>query len=57
MRFLNFSQSLGMLSATAYAAKSAQNCPNLPKSTQRQNFEITPKFEILVFFKTKNFYM
>jgi hypothetical protein len=46
-----------MLSATAYAAKSAQNCPNLPKSAQRLNFEIPPKIEILVFFKTKNFYM
>jgi hypothetical protein len=56
-----------MLSATAYVAKSAQNypklpktaqiCQNLPKSAQRQNFEISPKIEILVFFKTKNFYM
>jgi hypothetical protein len=46
-----------MLSATAYAAKPAQNCPKLPKSAQRQNFEIPPKIEILVFFKTKNFYM
>jgi hypothetical protein len=39
-----------MLSATANAAKSAQNCQNLPKSVQRQNFEIPPKIEILVFF-------
>jgi hypothetical protein len=37
--------------------KSAQNCPNLPKSAQRQNFEIPPKIEILVFFKNKNFYI
>jgi hypothetical protein len=27
----------------------------LPKSAQRQNFEIPPKIEILVFFKNKNF--
>jgi len=46
-----------MLSTTAYAAKSAPNCPNLPKSAQRKNFEIPPKIEVLVFFKTKNFYM
>jgi hypothetical protein len=31
--------------------KFAQNCQNLPKSTQRQNFEIPPKIEILVFFQ------
>jgi hypothetical protein len=29
--FEDFSPSSGMLSATAYAAKSAQNCPKLPK--------------------------
>jgi hypothetical protein len=29
----------------------------LPKSAQRQNFEIPPKIEILVFFKNKNFYV
>jgi hypothetical protein len=44
-----------MLSATAYAAKSAQNCPKLPKSAQRQNFEIPPKIEILVFFQNQKF--
>jgi hypothetical protein len=37
--------------------KSAQNSQNLPKFAQRQNFEIPPKIEILVFFKNKNFYM
>jgi hypothetical protein len=37
--------------------KTAQNCQNLPKSAQRQNFEIPPKIEILVFFKNKNFYV
>jgi hypothetical protein len=42
-----------MLSATANAAKSAQNCQNLLKSAQRQNFEIPPEIEILVFFKLK----
>jgi hypothetical protein len=34
--------------------KSAQNCPKLPKFAQRQNFEIPPKIEILVFFKKNN---
>jgi hypothetical protein len=29
------------------------NCQNLPKSAQSQNFEMPPKFEILVFFKNK----
>jgi hypothetical protein len=38
-----------MLSTTANAAKSAQNYPKLPKFAQRQNFEIPPKIEILVF--------
>jgi hypothetical protein len=37
-RFKDFSLALGMLSATAYAANSAQNCQNLPKFAQRQNF-------------------
>jgi hypothetical protein len=45
-----------MLSATVNAAKS-QNCPKLPKSAQKRNFEIPPKIEILVFFKNKNFYV
>jgi hypothetical protein len=40
-----------MLSATANAAKSAQNLLNYAR---RQNFEIPPKIEILVFFKKKN---
>jgi hypothetical protein len=31
--------------------KTTQNCPLLPKSAQRQNFEIPPKIEILVFFR------
>jgi hypothetical protein len=46
-----------MLSATANAVKSAQNCQNLPKFAERQNFEMPPEIEILVFFKNKNFYM
>jgi hypothetical protein len=37
--------------------KTAQNCQNLPKYAQRQNFKISPKFEILVFLKNKNFYV
>jgi hypothetical protein len=44
-----------MLSTTVNAAESAQICPNLPKIAQRQNFEIPPKIEILVFFKNKKF--
>jgi hypothetical protein len=35
--------------------KFAQNCPNLPKFAQKQNFEIPSKIEILVFIKNKNF--
>jgi hypothetical protein len=52
--FKEFGQTSGMLSANANAAKSAQNCQNMPKSAQRQNFEIPPKIEILVFFQNKN---
>jgi hypothetical protein len=44
---------LGRLSATVNAAISAQNCQNLPKTAQRQNFEIPPKIEIFVFKKIK----
>jgi hypothetical protein len=44
---------LGRLSATVNAAVSAQNCQNLPKTAKRQNFEIPPKIEILVFKKNK----
>jgi hypothetical protein len=40
-----------MLSATLNAAKSVQNCQNLPKAARRRNFEIPPKIEISVFFK------
>jgi hypothetical protein len=46
-----------MLLATVNAAKSAQNCPKLPKFAQKQNFEIPPKIKILVFLKNKNFYV
>jgi hypothetical protein len=58
--FKDFSQTLGMLLATANAAKSAQtaqNCPNLLKYARRQNFEIPPKIEILEFFKNKDLYV
>jgi hypothetical protein len=48
--FEDFSPSLGMLSATMNAGKSAQNCPKLPKFAQRLNFEIPPKIKISVFF-------
>jgi hypothetical protein len=46
-----------MLSATINAANSTQNCQNLPKFAERQNFEIPPKIEILVFFENENFYV
>jgi hypothetical protein len=52
--FEDFSPSLGM---QQNLPKTAQNCPNLPKSAQKQNFEIPPKIKILVFFKNKNLYM
>jgi hypothetical protein len=55
--FKDFSQTLGMLSATANVAKSAQNCQNLPKFPQRWNFEIPPKIEILMFFAKKYLYV
>jgi hypothetical protein len=55
--FEDFNPSLGMLSATVNAWKSAQNCQNLPKFAQRWNFEIPPKKEILMFFKNINFYV
>jgi hypothetical protein len=45
------------LSMQQILPKTAQNCPNLPKSALRQNFEIPPKIEILVFFKNKNYYV
>jgi hypothetical protein len=51
--FEDFSPSLGMLSPTMNVGKSAQNCPKLPNSTQRQNFGKPPKIKILVFFKIK----
>jgi hypothetical protein len=57
MRFLDFSLASGRLSATVSAANSAQNCQELPKSAQKQNFEIPPKIEILVFFKNKILYI
>jgi hypothetical protein len=49
-----------MLSTIAYATKSAQICPKLPKTAQNcqetitsRNFEIPPKIEVLDFFKKK----
>jgi hypothetical protein len=50
-----------MLLVTVSAAESVQNYQNLPKFAQKQlawgKFEIPPKVEILVFFKSKNFYV
>jgi hypothetical protein len=46
-----------MLSAIANVAEFAQNCPKLPKSAQRQNFEIPPKIKILMFLKNKDLYL
>jgi hypothetical protein len=42
------------LSMQQILPKTAQN---LPKFAKRQNFEIPPKIESLVFFKNKNFYV
>jgi hypothetical protein len=39
--FEDFSPSLGMLSATVNAGKSAQNCPKLPKSAK-----VCPKMKL-----------
>jgi hypothetical protein len=55
--FEDFSLALGRLLATINVAISTQNCPDLPNSVHRQNFEIPPKIEILVFFKNKKFYV
>ena len=38
-----------MLFSIVNATKSAQNCQKLLNSTQKQNFEMPPKIEILVF--------
>jgi hypothetical protein len=50
-----------MLSAIANVAKSAQICPKLPKTAQRQLVQETlifhQKIEILIFFKRKNFHV
>jgi hypothetical protein len=43
-----------MLSATVNAAKSAQNLPKFAKICPKMKLEISPKIEILVFFKNKN---
>jgi hypothetical protein len=37
--------------------KTAQNYQNLPKYAQKQNFEISPKIEILMFVKNKKLYL
>jgi hypothetical protein len=51
--FKDFSPSWGMLSATVNAAKSAQNCPKLPKIAQIcQNL---PKDETLKFRQKSRF--
>jgi hypothetical protein len=62
--FKDFTPSLGMLSATVYVAESTQICPKLPeiakicpKTISLRNFEMPPKFEILMFFKNKKFYV
>jgi len=49
-----FSRSWTMLSKQQNLLKTAQNCPILPKSAQRGNFEIPPEIEILIFLKNKN---
>jgi hypothetical protein len=42
--FKDFSPSWGMLSATVNAAKSAQNCPKLPKTAHNLPKDETLKF-------------
>jgi hypothetical protein len=49
-----FNRSWTMLSKQQNLLKTAQNCPNLPKSARRGNFEIPPEIEILIFLKNKN---
>jgi hypothetical protein len=53
MMFLFYLSNEGMLSTTAMATESAQNCPKLPnfakifpKIISLRNFEIPPKIEI-----------
>jgi hypothetical protein len=46
-----------MLLAIANAAKSAQNCQNLPKSTQDETLKYHQKLRFLVFFRNKIFYV
>jgi hypothetical protein len=46
-----------MLSTTVNAVDLPKTAQKLPQLAQRQNFEIPPKFEILVFLKNKNLYV
>jgi hypothetical protein len=71
MRFLRFQSKLGhvvshwpMQQNLPKFAQNYQNCPKLPKlakicpkTISLRNFEMPPKFEILVFSKNKNFYV
>jgi hypothetical protein len=50
MRFLRFKPKFGHALSHCQCSKI---CPKLPKIAQKQNFEIPPKIEILVFFKKK----
>jgi hypothetical protein len=50
MRFIRFQPKLGH---DVSHCQCSRIYPNLPKSAQRQNFEIPPKIEILVFLKKK----
>jgi hypothetical protein len=62
--FFFFLSNEGMLSATAVAIESTQNSPKLPnfikiypKAISLRNFEIPPKFEIIIFFRKKILYV
>jgi hypothetical protein len=61
MRFLRFQPNFGH--AVSYS-QCSKICPKLPKfakicpkTIRLRNFEMPPKFEILVFLKNKNFYV
>jgi hypothetical protein len=57
MRFLRFQPKLRHAVSHCQCSKICPKLPNLPKSAQKQNFEIPLKIEFLVFSKNKNFYM
>jgi hypothetical protein len=61
MRFLRFQPKLGHVDSHYQCSRICQNLPKFakicPKTISLRNFEMPPKFEILVFLKNKNFYV